>query len=371
MSPITERPAGPRRASVSGPRCRAGAQGLLEPTRRRAVDAVLRELSKCRPPGTIEIVARDATTAARIDCVHKGEITAEVVACLIAEQFPQWADREVRSVELDGWDNTTFRLGEDMSVRLPSHKRYVPQIDKEHRWLPQLAAQLPLAIPYPIAKGAPGCGFPAPWSIYRWLSGEPAATAGIHDLNRFADDLGAFLAALREIDPAGGPPAGPHSFNRGGAVSAWDEQTRATIDGLADEIDVAGATDVWDAALSAEWTGPDVWVHGDVAGSNLLVTDDRLCAVIDFGCSAVGDPACDLTPAWTTFDGTSRDRFRASIALDPATWARGRGWALWKALIAIPGRPADDPGRTGARFGWRWDAHGVIEHVIADHRTTG
>lgn len=321
--------------------------------------------------GAAEIVGSPTGRACK-DAAVRAEITRDVVSCLISAQFPQWADLEIRPVVLDGWDNTTFRLGDHMSVRLPSNKMYEPQIDKEHRWLPWLAARLPLPIPEPIARGVPGCGFPTAWSVYRWLEGEPAALVGIGDLDRFADDLGAFLVALQQIDPHGGPPAGAHSFNRGGSLHPWDEQTRAIIDQLADDIDATGARDVWDAALSAPWAGSDVWVHGDVTGSNLLVSSDRLCAVIDFGCSAVGDPACDLTPTWTMFEGSSRDIFRERLeSLDRGTWARARGWALWKALIDIPGRPVDDPGRTGARFGWRWDSHGVIRQVIADHLANG
>ncbi|MHB1783999.1 MAG: aminoglycoside phosphotransferase family protein [Acidimicrobiales bacterium] len=302
--------------------------------------------------------------------MHKADITAGVVSCLISTQFPNWAGLEVRPVALDGWDNTTFRLGDDKSVRLPSHEECVPQIDKEHRWLPVLAGQLPVQIPRPIAKGRPGCGFPRPWSVYGWLEGEPAAVAGVLDHDRLADDLGHFLAALQRAGTDGGPPPGPHSFNRGGPVSVWDDEVRSTIDLLAEEIDVDGALGVWDAALAEDWSGPDVWVHGDVTGSNLLLRDDRLCGVIDFGGAAVGDPACDLTAAWTMFERTSRERFMASLPLDHATWARARGWALWKALIEIPGRPLDNPGRTGARFGWRWDAAGVVGHVIADFRTS-
>jgi len=151
-------------------------------------------------------------------------------------------------------------------------------------------------------------------------------------------------------------------------VSAWDEQTRATIDVLAGEIDIDGAVAAWDAAMATRWSGPDVWVHGDVTSSNLLMRDDRLCGVIDFGCAAVGDPACDLTTAWTTFEGSSRRRFLTAVARDEDNLARARGWALWKALIQIPG-PVGDPGRTGARAGWRWDAPGVIAQVITDFRT--
>lgn len=298
--------------------------------------------------------------------MQKQDITVDVVSCLIADQFPEWAHLPVRPVTLDGWDNKTFRLGEEMSVRLPSHKAYAPQIDKEHRWLPELAARLPVPIPTPIAKGRPGCGFPRPWSVYGWIRGEPAAVVGVIDLERLAADLAAFIVALQGLPPDDGPPAGPHSSNRGGPVSAWDEQTRSIIEVLSEEIDVDGVTAVWDAAMAATWSGPDVWVHGDVTGSNLLLAGDRLVGVIDFGCSAVGDPACDLTPAWTMFGGSSRQLFVETIGVDDATLARARGWALWKALIAIPGRPTDDPGRTGMRYGWRWDAHGVIDQVVSD-----
>ena len=110
--------------------------------------------------------------------MDKSEITPAVVKRLLAEQFPQWADLPVTRVELDGWDNTTFRLGDEMSVRLPSGDAYTAQVDKEHRWLPDLAPQLPLPIPQPLAKGAPSEEFPRPWSIYRWLEGEPATSTG-------------------------------------------------------------------------------------------------------------------------------------------------------------------------------------------------
>jgi aminoglycoside phosphotransferase (APT) family kinase protein len=232
-----------------------------------------------------------------------------------------------------------------------------------------LAPRLPLPIPRPIAKGKPGCGFPSPWSIYGWLDGDPAAIVGVRDHERLAADLAAFLTALRRMSADDGPPAGAHSSNRGGPVSAWDEQTRTTIDVLAGTIDGDGAIAVWEAAMTSRWEGPNVWVHGDITGSNLLIGDDRLCGVIDFGCAAVGDPACDLTAAWTMFEGSNRRAFVQAAAYDDDTWSRARGWALWKALIAIPGRPPDDPGRTGAGFGWRWDALAVIDHVIADFRT--
>jgi aminoglycoside phosphotransferase (APT) family kinase protein len=296
--------------------------------------------------------------------VDKADITPELVSSLVAAQFPRWAHLPITPVTLDGWDNRTFRLGDRLSVRLPSADAYAPQVEKEQRWLPVLAPHVPLPIPEPVATGLPGPEFPRPWSVYRWLPGEPATVDRIDDLSRFADDLSAFLRALYEIDPAGGPAAGSHSFCRGGPVSTWDRETRDAISALDTEIDAVAATEVWEAALAAKWQGPPVWVHGDVTGSNLLVLDGRLGGVVDFGCSAVGDPACDLTIAWTLFSGGSRDVFRSRLPLDDGTWARARGWALWKGLITLlpGGAQADDAAR---RFGWRLGARGIVEEVLA------
>jgi aminoglycoside phosphotransferase (APT) family kinase protein len=180
---------------------------------------------------------------------------------------------------------------------------------------------------------------------------------------RFAADLAAFLAALQAIDPTGGPPAGAHSFSRGAPLEVLDEETRTVIAQLAGEIDAGAATAVWEAALAAPWQGaPTRWLHGDVTGSNLLVADGRLAAVIHFGCCAVGDPSCDLAIAWTLFHGASRRAFRDRIGLDEGTWSRGAGWALWKALTTLAGETE----RAATRFGWRVGARRVVDEVLDD-----
>jgi aminoglycoside phosphotransferase (APT) family kinase protein len=299
---------------------------------------------------------------------EKSEITRAVVTSLVAEQFPHLAGLPVVPVALDGWDNTTFRLGDELCARLPSAEHYVAQVEKEHRWLPVLAPHLPTAIPEPVALGRPGGGFPRPWSIYRWIPGEPASLSRIGSTTRFAADLAAFLTALYSIDASGGPPAGPHNFFRGGPLEIYDEQTRASIQLLADEIDAAAATVLWEAALATRWDRAPVWVHGDVAPSNLLVVEGYLRAVIDFGCAGVGDPACDLVMAWTFFRGEPRDAFRRELHLDDATWARARGWALWKALNTLAhertrGLDADAAAR---RFGWRRGTRTILDAVLAD-----
>ncbi len=199
------------------------------------------------------------------------------------------------------------------------------------------SAEAAPAVPDPGAawSRAPGAGYPWAWSIYGWLDGKPAHRARIHDLGRFAVDLARFLVALRGIDARNGPVAGTHNFHRGGSLRVYDTETRQSISMLADEIDIATVMEVWDSALATQWRGPAVWVHGDVAETNLLVKEGRLNAVIDFGCAGVGDPSCDLVIAWTFLDPTYRKEFRSTVALDPATWKRARGWGIWKALITL------------------------------------
>lgn len=264
-------------------------------------------------------------------------IDAALVRRLIAAQFPHWAELFLSPLEPGGWDNRSFRLGEDMVVRLPSAAEYATQAEKEWIWLPQLAPCLPLAIPTPLAIGQAGSEYPWRWSIYRWVEGLDAATAVMDDLSDCAARLAGFLAALHRVDSIGGPLPGAHNFYRGGYLGTYDAQTREAIRVLKQDIDAQAATRIWEAALETTWNRPPVWVHGDLSAANLLVQNGRLRAVIDFGMLAVGDPACDLAIAWTLLDEESRGIFRATLPLDPDTWARGRAWALWKALVVASG----------------------------------
>jgi aminoglycoside phosphotransferase (APT) family kinase protein len=205
-------------------------------------------------------------------------------------------------------------------------------VEKEHRWLPVLAPTLPLPIPVPLAQGRPGADFPHSWSVYAWLDGVPASAERIADQVRFAVDLADFLVALQGIDVAGGPQPGIHNWFRGGTLRTYDQVTRRALEELAGHVDVEPAREIWASALEAPWDGVDRWFHGDVAAGNLLLDDGRLAAAIDFGTCGVGDPACDLAVAWTLLDSEGRQAFRDRLPADAASWARGRGWALWKTL---------------------------------------
>lgn len=261
------------------------------------------------------------------------ETDAALVRRLLAAQFPPWAKLPINALPAGGTDNAIYRLGDELSVRLPRRRSWTAgSWDKEFEWLPKLAPLLPLPVPAPVARGAPAEGYPHEWAVYNWLDGEDAASAPLH-LPRATVDLAELLLALWRIDPAGGPPPG----GRGGPLLPRDQPTRAAIAELGDAIDTDAVTAAWEQALAApDWDRPPVWIHGDLDARNLLVKDGRITGVLDWGSLCVGDPASDVKVAWAVLDADTRPIFRELLEIDDATWARGRGWALSQALIALP-----------------------------------
>jgi len=278
-----------------------------------------------------------------------------LVRRLLASQFPRWAGLEIARVPSAGTDNALYRIGHDMIVRLPRIHWAVESVAKEQRWLPRLAPHLPVAIPSPLVVGAPGEGFPWPWSIYRWLDGENPAVGSLSDPAALTADLASFVAALHRIDPSYGPHA-----ERGGPLGERDADTRTAIAQLEGTIDTGAVTAAWEDALGiAPWTRPAVWIHGDLAPGNLLCRHGRLYAVIDFGCVGVGDPAVDMLIAWTLLPANVRETYRAALGVDRDTWLRGRGWALSIALIQLPYYRRSNPELAAS-------ARHVIREVLAD-----
>ncbi len=283
------------------------------------------------------------------------DIDMGVVRRLLVAQFPQWAELPVEAFPSGGTVNAVYRLGDDMAVRLPRIEGGVGDVVKERRWLPSLAPVLPVAVPVVLGEGEPSEEFPWAWSVYRWLDGENPEAGRLTDAEGLAADLAGFVAAFRQVRLDGGPPA-----YRGGPLKEQDAATRAAIGALDGMIDTGAATAAWEAALRAgAWDGPPCWVHADLMPGNLLVDRGRLSGVIDFATAGVGDPACDLIPAWNLLPAGARRVFRAGLDVDDATWARGRGKALSMALIQLPYYVDTNPLiAANARY--------VIREVLAD-----
>jgi aminoglycoside phosphotransferase (APT) family kinase protein len=268
------------------------------------------------------------------------EVDGALVRRLIASQHPRWAGLPVERVASDGTTNAIYRVGPEAAARLPLVRYGEDAIDVEARCLPRLAMHLPLAVPEQLATGEPDARYPFRWSVHRWIEGRPVSRAPVGDLVALAEDLAEWITALHRIDTTGGRDAALHDL-RGAPLAMRDADTRRGLAALADEVDVGAALAVWEKALRAErWKRPPVWAHGDLLPGNLLARAGRLAAVIDFAGLGVGDPACDLMIAWGLFSGASRaafrDALRDGIGLDEATWARGRGHAVYHAAIYVP-----------------------------------
>jgi aminoglycoside phosphotransferase (APT) family kinase protein len=272
------------------------------------------------------------------------QIDGALVRRLVDTQFPQWAGLPLKLLNPAGSDHVIYRLGEELSVRLPRHAGAIGQARKEFEWLPRLAPHLPLAVPVPVGVGDPDFGYPWPWAVSRWLDGEVATVEALAGSSTAAVELAQFLAALQQFAPEDIPAENSHEDLTGRPLSDRDRATRVAIAQVDGVFDAAAMTALWDAALSAPgWDRPPVWFHGDFHTGNLLTVDGRLSAVIDFGGLGTGDPACDLMIAFTLMSADTRAIFRTALEVDDATWMRGRGWALATALNAYTSYAAVNP----------------------------
>ncbi len=295
------------------------------------------------------------------------DITADMVRDLLREQHPDLADRPLKLGAL-GWDNQMWRLGDDLAVRLPWATQSADALlRKEHVWLPALAPHLPLQIPVPQRLGEPSERFPRPWLVTTWVPGEPADRAPATRSAEAAVSLAAFLTALHRPAPDGAPAG----RDRGGPLTGQAERfahglAAATELGLIRDPDAVRA--VWaDAAAAPEWTGPRLWLHGDLHPANVLTENGTFSGVIDFGDLFAGDPACDLAAAWILLPDGAVDRFHETYRPSPdaATLRRARGWAVLRALAGIHIADAGVRGRPGGKPSWGPPAHAALRRLTA------
>jgi aminoglycoside phosphotransferase (APT) family kinase protein len=260
--------------------------------------------------------------------MHADELDVDeaLVRRLLADQFPEWAEWPLARVEPAGTDNAIFRLGDELSLRFARLNGPTEPGGKELDWLPTLAPVLPLEIPVFVTQGRPTDEYPWFWDVVRWVDGVSAPVESI-DAIQAARDLASFVTALQGVDPSGAPPGrGIPLAERDPGIRQW----LALFDGP------AAVTAAWERALAAPpWDGPPVWHHGDLDVRNWLVRAGRICAVIDWACMGVGDPACDVMVAWKLHSREARAAFREALPTDDATWERARGWALSQAVAIL------------------------------------
>lgn len=295
--------------------------------------------------------------------LHSDELRIDVplVRALVDRDLPEHAALPLTPLGATGSTNALFRLGDDLLVRLPRQPGGSAGIDLEAKWLPVIGQKLPVAVPEVLAVGRPGFGYPERWSLVRWLEGSVPAVPGTSRApgpprGKLVGDLAQVVLAMRAVDVPASAVADPSLDRyRGRALAERDGPTRGalavcrTLDGLS--LDLDKALSVWEDAVQLPRAHQAVgqhWFHGDLFAENLLVSDEHLSGVLDFGGLGIGDPTIDLIVAWEVLDEATRDTFRQAVGADGATWLCARAWALSLALGAfayywqtMPGRVAD------------------------------
>ena len=266
--------------------------------------------------------------------MHEDEfdVTEVVVHGLIRRQFPELArkDLPLRPVPSTGTVNALYRLGDELVVRLPRTARW-HDVEREACWLRTVASRLPVAVPEVVATGAADDTYPWTWAIFRWIEGATWRPDRLHDLHAAAADVADVVHAVQAIDPASAACGDDWTKTHVPSLGRVDESVRSATAAAeaAGLVDGARLLDAWEAALAVpKWQGPRPLLHSDLLAFNLLVSEGRLAAVIDWSSVTVGDPARELMAAWNLFDDASRATFRSAVGFDDATWARARGWAL-------------------------------------------
>ncbi len=284
-----------------------------------------------------------------------------LVRSLLESQHPALAGLELRVVD-GGWDNRMWRLGSELAVRMPRTPHAPGLLRKEHRWLPSLAPGLPLPVPVPVHAGVPSPRFPHDWTITRWVPGEPADRAPLHD-PRSARTLTRFLSALHHPAPDDAPTGTQRGVPLSQVADGFEELLRREdVDGDIDRV-----AQVWERARAApEWDGPPVWLHGDLHPANVVGTVGALTGVIDFGDMCAGDPATDLSAAWLLLpSGSAEHFFTEYVRADEATVLRARGWALLRCQGLIEIGRAGEAGLGGGKPTWKGPALEALSRVLA------
>ncbi|GGN87544.1 phosphotransferase [Actinoplanes lobatus] len=273
--------------------------------------------------------------------LHEGELAVDesVVRALLADQCPEWAGLSLARAGA-GTENTMYRLGDELLVRLPRTPDRAAPLRKERQWLPRMAPLLPCAIPAPVHAGAPAPVYPSEWAVYRWIDGVEASPESVQDWAAFGADLAGFVRALHGIDLMGARRAGELSWYRGGGLRDCDDWVNSAFTDCrrlaGAELDVDTLESYWRDGLALPGSpAAQVWMHADLKPTNLLVgADGRLRAVIDWGSLTVGLPDAEHSTVWDLPAG-ARHAYREGLELDDATWTRARAWAVAVAASGV------------------------------------
>ncbi len=262
------------------------------------------------------------------------KINVEAIIDSISIDYPQFKDLKISEVNPQGHDHISYRLGHIYVLRFPSSIEYAQQVIKEVEILPKINTKLSIEIPRPLLLFKPNDLFPYHFSIMKWVDGEVYSKDNIDSFD-LVDQLSKVLVELRQCPSFEKWLCGPHNFYRGAHIAVYEDETRTALVNIENEVDRQLLENRINIAIKTEWKDKPVFIHGDISANNIIIENNKLVGLIDFGSCGIGDPACDYAIAWTNFNYNERKHFKNLINIDEDTWLRASVWALWKALIQI------------------------------------
>lgn len=242
----------------------------------------------------------------------------EIAHGIVSSRFPEFACEEPSYLGR-GWDNFCIEYPNGIVFRLPMRKAGAGILRNEILALPVVRiATGNLQIPEFLYVGEPSSSYRYPFVGYPKIKGQTAdRIEWTHeDRLRAATGLGGFLKALHRVD------VGHDSLRRLPRDNPFKQDPKQILEKLRTRLAPirTGLGTLSPAMVLALGAGEraaalplrpyeDCVLHGDLYPRHVLADQRQVTGVIDWGDVLVGDPAVDLSIAYTFFEPDERPAF--------------------------------------------------------------
>ena len=259
-------------------------------------------------------------------------IDDKLVRSLLKEQFPELMYLPINFFD-SGLDNVVFRLGDQLSVRLPRRKEAAMIIENEQIWLPSIHSRLNIPVPIHYGFGKPTKDYPWRWSVLPWLDGVTASQEllSINQAKQFAS----FLRLLHTSAPLHAPVNLAPAVLLNQSVTFFEQRIKQLE--IETKLITQNIKNTWYEALNIPVDTQPKWLHGDLHPGNVLVKNGAISGIIDWGAISSGDIAIDLCSIWTLFlSPEARQQALLEYGnISNATLIRAKGRAISYGLILL------------------------------------
>jgi len=266
------------------------------------------------------------------------EVNETIIRQLLKEQISEFRPLELKPLGL-GWDNVMYKLGDDKIIRLPRTKVSDELIQIETKWLNHLASHLPITIPTTLFAGKPNAEYPFHWSVLPYFEGLTVNNSKLDE--REVLKLAEFLKALHMLPISNTIGSDPNSILQVKADSETQriERVKNNTEFLPERL-----TTMLEDGLSAIVPKDLKWIHADIHARNVIVNDNKIEAIIDWGDMTNGDVSRDLCSFWTLF--SNHNLIMKAFEIYGATKSeitRSKAWAILFGIIMLDSGLVDNP----------------------------